>query len=55
VVAFPIVPRTLLLTVLVARIFAVFNIRFVHSADGNISGLSAGDDRAWDLRFSRVR
>jgi CubicO group peptidase (beta-lactamase class C family) len=30
-------------------------IRFLHGADGRITGLSAGDDRAWDLRFSRVR
>jgi hypothetical protein len=30
-------------------------IRFLRGADGNVTGLSAGDDRAWDLRFSRVR
>jgi CubicO group peptidase (beta-lactamase class C family) len=30
-------------------------IRFLRGADGKVTGLSAGDDRAWDLRFSRVR
>lgn len=30
-------------------------IRFLRDADGNITGLSVGDDRAWDLRFTRVR
>ena len=30
-------------------------IRFLRDADGNVTGLSAGDDRAWDLRFTRIR
>jgi len=30
-------------------------IRFLRGADGNVTGLSAGDDRAWDVRFSRIR
>jgi hypothetical protein len=30
-------------------------IRFLRDADGNITRLSAGDDRAWDLRFTRIR
>jgi hypothetical protein len=30
-------------------------IRFFRGADGKVSRLSAGDDRAWDLPFSRVR
>ncbi|HUA58637.1 MAG TPA: serine hydrolase domain-containing protein [Verrucomicrobiae bacterium] len=30
-------------------------IYFRRGADGNVAGLSAGDDRAWDLRFTRVR
>ena len=29
-------------------------IRFLRNADGSVTGLSAGDDRAWDLRFARV-
>ena len=30
-------------------------IRFLRAADGGVTGLSAGDDRAWDLRFTRAR
>jgi hypothetical protein len=30
-------------------------IRFLRGADASVTGLSAGDDRAWDLRFTRVR
>ena len=30
-------------------------IRFLRGADGSVTALSAGDDRAWDLRFTRVR
>jgi CubicO group peptidase (beta-lactamase class C family) len=30
-------------------------IRFLRGADGGVAGLSAGDDRAWDLRFTKVR
>ena len=30
-------------------------IRFLRDANGIITGLSAGDDRVWDLRFTRVR
>jgi hypothetical protein len=30
-------------------------IRFLRGVDGSVTGLSAGDDRAWDLRFTRVR
>jgi CubicO group peptidase (beta-lactamase class C family) len=30
-------------------------IRFLRGTDGTITGLSAGDDRAWDLRFTRSR
>jgi hypothetical protein len=30
-------------------------IRFLRGADGNVVGLSAGDDRAWDLRFTKAR
>lgn len=30
-------------------------IRFLRDAGGNVTGLSAGDDRAWDLRFTKVR
>jgi CubicO group peptidase (beta-lactamase class C family) len=29
-------------------------IRFLRAPDGKVTGLSAGDDRAWDLRFTRV-
>ena len=31
------------------------SIRFIRDAPGNVSGLSAGDSRVWDLRFNRVR
>jgi hypothetical protein len=31
------------------------SIRFLRGADGKVTGLSAGDDRAWDLRFTRLR
>ena len=30
-------------------------IRFLRDADGTVTRLSAGDDRAWDLRFTRIR
>ena len=30
-------------------------IRFLRGTDGKVNGLSAGDDRAWDLRFTKVR
>ena len=30
-------------------------ILFTRGVDGSVTGLSAGDDRAWDLRFTRVR
>jgi CubicO group peptidase (beta-lactamase class C family) len=30
-------------------------IRFWRDASGNVTGMSAGDDRAWDLRFTRAR
>ena len=30
------------------------SIRFLRDAQGNVTGFSAGDDRAWDLRFARV-
>lgn len=30
-------------------------IRFVRDSDGEVTGLSAGDDRTWDLRFTRIR
>ena len=30
-------------------------IRFLRDPNGNVTGLSAGDDRAWDLRFTKVR
>src|SRR5262249_19857749 len=29
-------------------------IRFLRDESGNVTGLSAGDDRAWDLRFTKV-
>jgi hypothetical protein len=29
-------------------------IRFLRGTDGNVSGLTIGDDRAWDLRFTKV-
>jgi hypothetical protein len=31
------------------------SIRFIRDSSGKVSGLSAGDSRVWDLRFSRVR
>jgi CubicO group peptidase (beta-lactamase class C family) len=31
------------------------SIRFIRDAGGNVIGLSAGDDRVWDLRFARVK
>jgi hypothetical protein len=30
-------------------------IRFLRGADGKVTGLSVGDDRAWDLRLNRVQ
>ena len=30
-------------------------IRFVRDADGKVTGLIAGDDRVWELRFSKIR
>jgi hypothetical protein len=30
-------------------------IKFLRGADGSVTALSAGDDRVWDLRFSRAR
>jgi hypothetical protein len=30
-------------------------IRFVRDSDGEVTGLSAGDDRTWDLQFTRIR
>ena len=30
-------------------------IRFMRGADGGVTELSAGDDRAWDVRFTRLR
>ena len=30
------------------------SIRFIRDSGGNVTGLSAGDDRVWDLRFTRV-
>jgi len=30
------------------------SIRFLRDSSGNVTGLSAGDDRVWDLRFTRV-
>jgi hypothetical protein len=30
-------------------------IRFMRHSDGKVTGFSAGDDRAWDLRFTRIR
>jgi hypothetical protein len=29
-------------------------IRFLRDSAGNVTGFSAGDDRAWDIRFTRV-
>jgi CubicO group peptidase (beta-lactamase class C family) len=31
------------------------SIRFTRDASGNVTGLSAGDDRVWDLRFARTK
>lgn len=31
------------------------SIRFIRDSAGNVTGLSAGDDRVWDLRFVRAR
>jgi len=31
------------------------SIFFVRNAAGKVIALSAGDDRVWDLRFTRVR
>jgi len=31
------------------------SIRFIRDAGGNVIGLSAGDDRVWDLRFERIQ
>lgn len=31
------------------------SIRFLRDSAGNVIGLTAGDDRAWDLRFTRVK
>jgi len=31
------------------------SIRFIRDSAGNVTGLGAGDDRVWDLRFVRVR
>ncbi len=30
-------------------------IFFLRGADGKVTGMSVGDDRAWDIRFSKVR
>ncbi len=30
------------------------SIRFLRDSAGKITGLSAGDDRAWDIRFTRM-
>jgi CubicO group peptidase (beta-lactamase class C family) len=30
-------------------------IRFMRDSGGKVTGLTAGDDRAWDLRFTRIR
>ena len=30
------------------------SIRFIRDTGGNVTGLSAGDDRVWDLRFTRI-
>jgi hypothetical protein len=30
------------------------SIRFLRDAEGRVTGLSAADDRVWDLRFTRV-
>jgi CubicO group peptidase (beta-lactamase class C family) len=30
-------------------------IRFIRDAAGAVTGFSAGDDRAWDLRFTRIK
>ena len=31
------------------------SIRFIRDSVGNVTGLSAGDDRVWDLRFMRIK
>ena len=31
------------------------SIRFLRDSAGNVMGLAAGDNRAWDLRFTRVK
>ena len=31
------------------------SIRFLRDSVGNVTGLTAGDNRAWDLRFTRVK
>jgi CubicO group peptidase (beta-lactamase class C family) len=31
------------------------SIRFLRDASGKVTGLTAGDDRAWDLRFTRTK
>jgi CubicO group peptidase (beta-lactamase class C family) len=31
------------------------SIRFIRDSSGNVTGLSAGDDRVWDLRFVRIK
>ena len=30
-------------------------IRFLRDAAGKVTGLTAGDDRTWDLRFQRIK
>ena len=30
------------------------SIRFLRDSSGKVTGMSAGDDRAWDIRFTRV-
>jgi len=34
---------------------AGISIRFLRDSSGNVTGLSAGDSRAWDLRFTRLK
>ena len=31
------------------------SIYFIRDASGNVVALSAGEDRVWDLRFTRIR
>ena len=31
------------------------SILFLRDSAGNVTGLSAGDDRVWDLRFTRIK